>query len=130
MVEPVMPCRTARGFLARQIALENFRTLGQFAVSSHWAALVARLIGAALSLMLGLAAGVAVRRLEQARGWDFAPFFRGAIVGSFVALPVLVMFLDQDSLTDPNCGDRLTVLGVLSVSPSGTSFSLNGLCSI
>ncbi len=75
----------ASGFLARQIALDYFRPLGPLVAGSHWAALVEHLIGAALSLMLGLAAGIAVRRLEQAKGWNLAPFFRGAIVGSFVA---------------------------------------------
>ena len=61
--------------------------------------MVEHLIGAALSLMLGLAAGVAVRRLEEAKGWDLAPFFRGAIVGSFVAVPIVFAALDQESLT-------------------------------
>ena len=60
--------------------------------------------------MLGLAPGVAVRRLEEVRGWDLAPFFRGAVVGSFVAVPIVLVALDQESLTNPNSGDRLTAL--------------------
>jgi peptidoglycan/LPS O-acetylase OafA/YrhL len=80
------------------------------------------LIGAALSLMLGLAAGVAIRRLEEARGWDLAPFFRGAIVGSFVALPVVVATLDQESLTNPNSGDRHTALVII-----GAGFAVGGV---
>ncbi len=103
----------ASGFLARQIALDNFRPLGPIAKGSQVAALVEHLIGAALSLGLGLAAGIAVRRLEQARGWDLAPFFRGAIVGSFLAVPIVLVILDQDSLTNPNSGDRWTALGVI-----------------
>jgi hypothetical protein len=101
------------GFLARVIALGTFRPLGQFAAGSHWADVVAHLIGAALSLMLGLAAGALVRRLEQARGWDLAPFFRGAVVGSFVAVPILLATLNQESLTNPNFGERLVALGIL-----------------
>jgi hypothetical protein len=112
----------ASGLLARQIALENFRPLGQFAAGSHAAAMVEHLIGAALSLMLGFAAGIAVRRLEQARGWDLAPFFRGAVVGSFVALPIVVAALDQESLTDPNSGDRLAALGVIAA-----GFAIGGI---
>ncbi len=103
----------ASGFLARQIALVSFSPLGQFAAHSHGAAMFVHLIGAALSLMLGLAAGDAVRRLEAARGWDLAPFFRGAVVGSFVAIPIVLAVLDQESLTNPNSVDRLTALGVI-----------------
>jgi uncharacterized membrane protein YidH (DUF202 family) len=103
----------ASGFLARQIALDNFRPLGPFTAGSHGAAIVEHLIGSALSLMLGLAAGIAVRRLEQARGWDLAPFFRGAVVGSFVAVPIVLAVLDQNSLTNPNSGHRLTALGLI-----------------
>ena len=112
----------ASGFLARQIALENFRPLGQFAAGSHGAAIVEHLIGAALSLMLGLAAGVAVRRVEAARGWDFAPFFRGAVVGAFLAVPIVLSALDQESLTNPNSGDRLTALGVIAA-----GFAIGGI---
>jgi hypothetical protein len=103
----------ASGFLARVIALGSFRPLGRFASGSHWADVVVHLIGAALSLMLGLAAGLAVRRLEQAWRWDLAPFFRGAVVGSFVALPILAAILNQESLTNPNFGERLTAFGIL-----------------
>ena len=112
----------ASGFLARQIALDNFRPLGPIVAGSHWAALVEHLIGAALSLMLGLAAGITVRRLEQAKGWDLAPFFRGAIVGSFVALPIVLAALDQDSLTNPNSSDRLTALGLIAA-----GFTIGGI---
>jgi hypothetical protein len=103
----------ASGFLARQIALGNFRPLGQFAAGSHGSAWVEHLIGAALSLMLGLAAGIAVRRIEQARGWDVAPFFRGAVVGSFIAVPIGVAALDQEWFTNPSFGGRFTALGVI-----------------
>jgi hypothetical protein len=112
----------ASGFLARQIALEDFRLLGQFAARSHWVALVAHLIGAALSLMLGIAAGVAVRRLEEARSWDLAPFFRGAVVGSFVAVPIVLSILHQESLTNPNFGDRLIALGIIAA-----GFAIGGI---
>ncbi len=112
----------ASGFLARQIALDNFRPLGFIVANSYGAALVEHLIGAALSLMLGLAAGIAVRRLEEAKGWDLAPFFRGAIVGSFVALPIVFAALDQDSLTNPNSGDRLTALGLIAA-----GFTIGGI---
>ena len=111
----------ASGFLARLIALGNFRPLGRSP-----RARIGRGRRASdrcrLSLMLGLAAGVAVRRLEQARGWDLAPFFRGAVVGSFVALPILLATLDQDSLTNPNSGDRLTALGILAA-----GFAIGGI---
>jgi hypothetical protein len=80
------------------------------------------LIGAAMSLILGLAAGVAVGRLEAAWGWDLAPFFWGAVVGSFVAVPILLAVLDQEALTTPNSGDRLTALGVL-----GAGFAIGGV---
>ncbi|MHB1558456.1 MAG: hypothetical protein ACYC61_13435 [Isosphaeraceae bacterium] len=103
----------ASGFLARQIALDAFRPLGWLASGSHGVALVGHLIGAAMSLGLGLAAGMAVRKLEQARGWDLAPFFRGAIVGSFLAVPIVFTFLNQDSMTNPNSGDRWTALGII-----------------
>jgi hypothetical protein len=112
----------ASGFLARQIALDNFRPLGLIVADSHGAALVEHLIGAALSLILGLAAGVAVRRLEEARGWDLAPFFRGAIVGAFVAVPIVLAALDQESLTNPNSGDRLTAFGVIAA-----GFAIGGI---
>ena len=112
----------ASGFLARQIALENFRPLGPFTAGSHWAAMVEHLIGAALSLILGLAAAVAVRRLEEARGWDLAPFFRGAIVGSFVAVLIVLAVLDQGSLSNSNSGDRLTALGVIAA-----GFAIGGI---
>jgi hypothetical protein len=112
----------ASGFLARQIALDNFRPLGRIAAGSHAAALVEHLIGAALSLMLGLAAGIAVRRLEQAKGWDLAPFFRGAVVGSFIALPIVLAALDPDSLTNPNSGDRLTAIGIIAA-----GFAIGGI---
>ncbi len=112
----------ASGFLARQIALDNFQPLAGIAAGSHWGALVEHLIGAALSLMLGLAAGVAVRRLEEARGWDLAPFFRGAIVGSFVAVPIVLAALDQESLANPNSGDRFTALGVIAA-----GFAIGGI---
>ncbi len=112
----------ASGFLARQIALDNFRPLGPLTAGSHGAAVVEHLIGSALSLMLGLAAGIAVRRLEQARGWDLAPFFRGAVVGSFVAVPIVLAVLDQDSLTNPNSGDRLTALGLIAA-----GFAIGGI---
>jgi hypothetical protein len=112
----------ASGFLARQIALDSFRPLGRIAAGSHWGALVEHLIGAALSLMLGLAAGIAIRRLEEARGWDLAPFFRGAVVGSFVALPIVFTALDQDSLANPNSGDRLTAVGVIAA-----GFAIGGI---
>jgi hypothetical protein len=112
----------ASGFLARQIALGSFRPLGPFAAGSHGAAVVEPLIGAVLSLMLGLAAGLAVRRLEAARGWDLAPFFRGAVVGSFLAVPILLAALDQESLTNPNSGDRLTALGIV-----GAGFAIGGV---
>lgn len=103
----------ASGFLARQIALGKFRPLGWLAGGSHGAALVDHLIGAALSLALGVGVGMSVRRLEQSRGWDLAPFFRGAIVGSFLAVPIVLAVLNQDSLTNPNSGDRFTALGVI-----------------
>jgi hypothetical protein len=112
----------AAGFLARQVALDNFRPLGQFAAGSRGAALIEHLIGAALSLMLGLGAGIAVRRLEEARGWNLAPFFRGAVVGSFVSLPVVLAALDQESLTNPNSGDRLTALAVIAA-----GFAIGGI---
>ncbi len=112
----------ASGFLARQIALENFRPLGRFAAGSHGAAMVEHLIGAALSLSLGLAAGVAVRRLEEARGWDLAPFFRGAVVGSFLAVPIVLAFLDQESLANPNSGARLIALGIIAA-----GFAIGGI---
>ena len=112
----------ATGFLARQIALDNFRPLGWFAGFSHWADWVDHLIGAALSLMLGLAAGIAVRRLEEARGWDLAPFFRGAVVGSFIAVPIVLAVLDQESLTNPNSGARLTALGLIAA-----GFTIGGI---
>jgi hypothetical protein len=112
----------ASGFLARQIALENFRPIGRFTAGSHGAAMVEHLIGAALSLMLGLAAGVAVRRLEEARGWDLAPFFRGAVVGSFVAVPIVLAALDQESLTNPNSGDRLVALSIIAA-----GFAIGGI---
>jgi hypothetical protein len=112
----------ASGFLGRQIALGNLRPLGRFASGSHAGAVAEHLIGAALSLALGLAAGVAVRRLEEARGWDLAPFFRGAVVGSFVAVPILLVAFDQDPLTNPNSGARLAALGVL-----GAGFVLGGV---
>jgi hypothetical protein len=112
----------ASGFLARQIALGSFRPLGQFAAGSHGAAMIEHLIGDALSLMLGLEAGVVVRRLEETQGWDFAPFFRGAVVGSFVALPIVLATLEQESLTNPKSGDRLTALGII-----GAGFAIGGV---
>ena len=112
----------ATGFLARQIALDNFRPLGPIVANSQGAALVEHLIGAALSLALGLAAGIAVRRLEEARGWDLAPFFRGAVVGSFVAVPIVLAALDQESLANPNSGARLTALGLIAA-----GFTIGGI---
>ena len=53
----------ASGFLARQIALENFRPLGRFAAGSHGAAMVEHLIGAALSLCWGS------RPASRSGGW-------------------------------------------------------------
>jgi hypothetical protein len=107
---------------ARQIALETFRPLGRIAAGSHAAALVEHLIFAALSLMLRLAAGIAVRRLEKAKGWDLAPFFRGAVVGSFVALPIVLAALDQEWLTNPNSGERLTTIGLIAA-----GFAIGGI---
>jgi hypothetical protein len=112
----------ASGFLARQIALGSFRPLRHFVAYSPGAALIEHLIGAALSLMLGLAAGVAIRRLEGTWGWNLAPFFRGAVVGSFVAIPLLLVALDRDSLTNLDTGDLLTALGVL-----GAGFAIGGV---
>jgi hypothetical protein len=71
--------------------------------------------------MLGLSAGVAVRRLEQARSLDLAPFFRGAVVGSFIAVPILFSILEQDSLSNPNSGGRLSALAIL-----GAGFLIGG----
>ncbi|WP_165219616.1 hypothetical protein [Aquisphaera insulae] len=112
----------ASGFLARQIALGDFRPLGPVAFRSQATTLVAHLIGAALSLMLGLAAGLAVRRLEQARGWDLATFFRGALVGSFLAIPILLVVFNQESLVNLDTRDRLTALAVL-----GAGFAIGGI---
>jgi hypothetical protein len=111
----------ASGFLARQIALGSFRPLGPF-TGSHVIVFVPYLIGAALSLTLGFLAGVAVRRLEEAKGWDLAPFFRGAVIGAFVALPIMLTFIDQASLTDPNSRDRFTALGLI-----GAGFVIGGM---
>jgi hypothetical protein len=72
--------------------------------------------------MLGLATGVLIRRLEQARGWDLAPFFRGAVVGSFIAVPIVLAALDQEPLANPNSGARLTALGVIAA-----GFAIGGI---
>ena len=111
----------ASGFLARQIALENFRPLGQFAAGSHGAAIVEHLIGAGES-DAGARGWRCGPRVEAARGWDFAPFFRGAVVGAFLAVPIVLSALDQESLTNPNSGDRLTALGVIAA-----GFAIGGI---
>ncbi|WP_165074622.1 hypothetical protein [Paludisphaera rhizosphaerae] len=93
------------GMIARWIALGRFRPLGPLAgLASPWfVGLGEFLIGGAISLLLGVSAGWVVRRLEQARGWDLAPMFRGAVVGSFLAVPIML------ALWGPTWNDTSTV---------------------
>lgn len=128
----------AAGFLATQVAMDRFRPLGPLVRAWQWttgdmgvgsgfawhAGAAEFAIGGLLSVLLGLTAGLAVRRLEQSRGWDLAPFFRGAIVGSFLSVPLLAVLFDMGP---PPVGesfhpDRLARLAVLAA-----GFLLGGL---
>lgn len=109
------------GFIARQVAMGRFRPLAPLDGAWRWVAGATTpagrpwgefLIGGVLSLLLGLLAGWMVRRLERARGWDLAPFFRGAVVGSFLAVPILLVAFDT-TVGEPSPGERLARLGVL-----------------
>lgn len=104
------------GMIARWVALGGIRPRGALpGWTPPWAVELGEfLIGGAISLLLGLAAGWLVRRLEQARGWDLAPMFRGALVGSFLAVPVMLAF-SEPSFVDPSTSERLKQLGVLAV---------------
>ncbi|MDG3004860.1 hypothetical protein [Paludisphaera mucosa] len=65
-------------------------------------------------MLLGLATGSSVRRLERARGWDLVPFFRGAVVGAFLSIPLLILLFDMDLPPGrPTYHDRLARLAVL-----------------
>lgn len=104
----------ASGMIARWIALGRFRPLGVLAgTAPRWFVELGEfLIGAAISLLLGAAAGWMVRRLEQARGRDLAPMFRGAVVGTFLAVPVMLA-LSEPTFVDPSTSERVKQFGVL-----------------